>query len=294
MQLRSNKRLSTALVVEKPKKIPKTTTSNVSKQNEIQIANSWVLYAMREVMGMEHIRNQIVKTLYPNIKNAKYMRTFDGLQQYDEPPFDDKAEEILDYCDEIIDYGKYVVFTASNIQEDAEDHETHYQTYLVDNKNQRVLVINPAKDPESDDGFGIYKPQVTYEVIQPFFEMQEYDVEYVNMTNPAQISMDDVFCQSWSLYILLQVLNMKWRSSKSKDLVVSIPKKQESKYKLLLEFYKDILRKVPDISSELNLTYIDSIEQNYNDIKQSGINVEKILHMDAANLIFEMTTKDMM
>ena len=75
---------------------------------------------------------------------------------------------------------------------------------------------------------------------------------------------EDVFCQSWTLYILLEVLKKGVSNSSSNsnsnsslemdEILINIPKKQIDKYEILLKFYKQILV-VESISDKLNKTY---------------------------------------
>ena len=277
MMLRSNKLLTPP---------PKPIIVECPTENAKNIAYSWVLYAMREIMGMEKIRNEIVNTLFPNIKNAKKMRTFDAFQQYEEPPFDDKAIEILDYCTNILNRKKYVLFTASNIQRDADDNETHYQCFIVDNKHRKLYIIDPAyKNTE----FGIYDPEIALDIVEPFFQLHSYTTHFVKMTNPAQTDKNDVFCQTWSLYIAIKMLNMKW--AKAEEVVVKIPKSQNAKYNILLCFYRKILRKIPGISKELNKLYRNCVEENYTEINKYT-NAETVVQMDPTELLFKMTADE--
>lgn len=277
MMLRSNK------IVTPP---PMSKAVENPNSDAKHIAYSWVLYAMREMMGMEKIRNEIVNTLFPNIKNAKKMRTFDAFQQYEEPPFDDKAVEILDYCTNILNRKKYVLFTASNIQRDEYDNETHYQCFIVDNKHKKLYIIDPAY---KNDGPGIYHPEIAHDIIQPFFQLHGYNTHFVKMTNSAQTDTNDVFCQTWSLYIAIKMLNMKW--AKKDDVIIKIPKSQTAKYNVLLCFYRKILRKIPGINKELNKLYRNCVEENYTEINKYT-NAESVVQMDATELLFKMTADE--
>jgi len=178
------------------------------------IAISWAIHAMKDVIGRQIVRKNIITMFVPKIKNAKQIRTFDAFQQYKTAPYDNKKIKILTYCANIIKRKSVVVFTASNIQENAEDMETHYQSYIVDNKNKILFAIDPAINPKTKSGFGIYKPMVTTDIIQPFFEANKYRFQFVKLSNPAQTTKDDVFCQSWSLYILLALLDGPFRANR--------------------------------------------------------------------------------
>jgi hypothetical protein len=67
------------------------------------IAVSWLIEALKTVLGYEDVRNKIVKYVNPDLENKEHMRTFDAFQQYDVPPYLEKAVEIIDYCEDIIE-----------------------------------------------------------------------------------------------------------------------------------------------------------------------------------------------
>lgn len=265
-----------------------------SKDREIAI--SWALDAVKDVLGTQHTRNKIIKTFFPPIKNAQHMKTFDAFQQYECMPFNDKENEILDYCEEIIQLKNYVVFTATNIQENEDDQETHYQTYIVDNTNKILYAIDPAINPKKKYGYGIYKPMITYKTIQPFFEKNGYQFQYVKLMNPAQTLTEDVFCQSWTLYILLEVLASGVSTSSTlemDDILINIPKKQIDKYEILLNFYKQILV-VESISDKLDKTYKSNVKKNKAFIKTHTNNFKNIALISATDIILNMKPSDLM
>ena len=256
-------------------------------KSEKTIAISWILHAMKVVFGREKIRKDIIKTFYPSVKHSKYIRTFDAFQQYKKNPYTDKQNEILDYCDYVSGKSHYVVFTASNIQKHAEDFETHYQSFLLDNFTKILYVINPSRDLKTENGYGIYEPEVTEEVLRPFFEKHGYIVQYIDLTHPAQVDTDDVFCQTWSLYILLEVLKRGVH-------VVDIPKTQKGKYEVLLGFYKRCLSDVPSVAKELQREYKTAIKENKTMIEdESGIDIKNIKSIDVVDVVMNMQAKDM-
>ena len=264
--------------------------------NDREIAISWALDAVKDVLGTQNTRNKIIKTFFPPIKNAKHLKTFDAFQQYECMPFNDKENEILEYCEEIILLKNYVVFTATNIQENEDDQETHYQTYIVDNTNKILYAIDPAINPKKKYGYGIYKPMITYKTIQPFFEKNGYQFQYVKLMNPAQTLTEDVFCQSWTLYILLEVLasGVSTRSTlEMDDILINIPKKQIDKYELLLNFYKQILV-VESISDKLDKTYKSNVKKNKAFIKTHTTNFKNIALLSATDIILNMKPSDLM
>lgn len=268
--------------------------SNETRETVLRnIAISWVLHSMKEVLGMEEIRNIIIRHFIPNLKYIDKIRTFDAFQQYKKKPFDNKKKEIIEHCKKILKWKNLAIFTATNIQINEDDNETHYQCFIVDNKNQKVYAIDPAMDHTTETGYGIYHPTVSYEIIKPFFEKKRYKFQYIKLTNPAQINEEDVFCQSWSLYILINVLLQNKHT-------IDIPKLQIDKYVILLDFYKEILD-IPDVSSELEHVYKYNINENKEfieenakkEIKKYNLTINDLLNIEPNKLIKSMSASEM-
>ena len=137
---------------------------------------------------------------------------------------------------------------------------------------------------------------ITYKTIQPFFEKNGYQFQYVKLMNPAQTLTEDVFCQSWTLYILLEVLKNGVNTGSTiemDEILINIPKKQIDKYELLLNFYKQILV-VESISDKLNKTYKSNVKKNKAFIKTHTTKFKNIAIMNATDIILNMKPSDLM
>jgi len=260
-------------------------------------AISWVLHALKKVLGYEEIRKSIIEHYYPSVKNPEYIKTFEAqIEEYSdrddyEDKYYDKMDDILDYCEDIMELDDYVVFTATNIEEFRDigrDIETHYQTFIVDNKNHQMFTIDPAL--KSNGKTGIYTPQIAMEEIMPFFEDNGYKTQFIRLTNPAQTDDSDetadIFCQSWSLYILIRVLERSKNNSFTR-IVVDIPKSQLDRYNVLLNFYKDIITNIPNVKQILNEEYVSEL----NEYKKTGYT--KLNKLNASDLLLTMTPDEM-
>ena len=274
------------------------------------IITSWVLHSLKIILGDESIRQQILLHYHPrlhygNITKLKtignkqtHVKTFNAFIESGKPR-EEKFEKIREFLRTVIQLKGTVVFTASNIQYDKDDVETHYQTFIVDNDDKKVYMIDPANDRTVDkndakykrsntilvSGQGIYYAELAHEVIKVFFEQNtDYVVELVELSYPAQIIENDVFCQSWSLYILDKALeNDAYKSSS----VIDIPKTQINKYDKLLGFYKSIIGDIPNMSGYLTAEYVGEI-QDCVDCPQ-----EALLNVDPVKFLLGMTKADM-
>lgn len=272
-------------------------------------AISWTLHALKIVIGDESIREEILMHYHPELHKGlltklrrinhgkQHIRTFNAFvkQTENDTSFDDalekKKEDMRDYLSEIVKLDGTIVFTATNIQRDADDFETHFQTFIVDNDNKTVLAIDPAynktvlrtnkKNNILAVHQGIYYAEVTHEVIKPFFEEEnpDYDFRIVPLSHPAQIAFDDVFCQSWSLFILDSLLS---------NMVAEfeIPDKQIDKYDMILQFYKRAFNDIPTLKEYLKNEYKGEIIDNYG-------KTSTLLKANPAKILMAMTKADM-
>ena len=264
-------------------------------QTRRRIAISWALEAMKTVLGYEDIRNNILNYYFPQINNIEDMRTFDAFQQYETRPYIDKALEITEYCEDIIHddaITDIMVMTAANIQIAANDHLTHYQSYIIDKSRKKVYAIDPAA---KKNGVGIYDAAVTETVVFPIFRSYDYDCQYVRLSNPAQTNKGDVFCQTWTLVILLKALEKLYKNNQKYIGVIDIPapRPKVNKYRILMEFFKDILENVPAVGRELAIEYLESVNMNKKYISEYGC-FEKIAEVDVKGVFNFMSAEDMM
>ena len=236
------------------------------------IAVSWVLYSLRELLGLEDLRQIILEKELHSIPGLVYGKTFS--MEY-------KMSTLVNYLKKIIKLkDKRILFTAANLPGITEEDmgNTHYQTYIVDTKNKSVILIDPARKPS---GQGIYPAYVTVEEVEPFFQENGYTVKWVNTSAACQVKMQDVFCQTWSLY--LQIL-----STINPDKRINIPVSQEKKYEVLLDFYKHIMR-YDGLCDMLNTQYVESVTTN--DIPQKL--KAQLLKLNPCSILESMTPIDM-
>ena len=252
-------------------------------------AISWVLHSLKIVLGDEGIRRYVILHYHPKLKNKfkKQIRTFDAFIKRGKTQ-QDKKHEIEKYLSSIITLKDIVVFTATNIQRDIFDNETHFQSYIVDNDNKIAYIIDPAFNK---NGTGIYHPEISIEIIRPFFEKHLYKVEFVKLSSPAQVNEGDVFCQTWSLLILLELLEDKKYNNDNKEFI--IPKKQADKYEMILQFYKKIFNELPDLRDNLKIEYEGEIKDCRGiDCPTTADKIE-LLKYDTVKLLLSMKTSEM-
>ena len=271
------------------------------------VISSWVLHALKIILGDESIRQEILLHYHPRlhygnitkIKTAGYKNHVVTFNPFILTTREDKFEKIRNYLAEIVKLKGTVVFTATNIQRDSDDMETHFQTFIVDNDDKMVYIIDPANNRTVDknspkykrskkilvSGQGIYYAEVAHEVVKPFFETAtDYRVEMISLSYPAQIIEDDVFCQSWSLYILNTLLD---NNAYKTQHLFDIPEAQINKYDMILGFYKKIIKDMPTISKYLKAEYRGEI----NDCEDCP--KKELLKINPAKFLSKMTKEDM-
>ena len=204
---------------------------------------SWVLYALRAVLGYEHVRTAVLKRYVGHLPDVTIGRTFAGVYRY---------RDLTGYIRTQLQTPGRVLMTASNTgRYVSTSSETHYQTFIINTKERLVTAIDPARRPR---GRGIYRPIITEDVVAPTAVEAGFDVEWLETTNACQVNRDDVFCQSWSL--LLQIVAVL-----EPDHVVDVPRAQVDKYADLLSFYKAIME-LSTVCDELRQEYTDAIARH--------------------------------
>jgi len=251
-------------------------------------AISWVLHSMKILFGDESIRRYIIIKYNPLIENQakKCIRTFSAFVQNGKSR-EDKAKQIIRFCDEMCLRKGTIVYTATNIQETPNDMETHFQTYIQNNETKQIIIIDPAFDNQNPGNEGIYMAQVSTEVIIPFFQQKNYSCHFLDLSSPAQICEGDVFCQSWSLFILIQKLK---NNGYNTNLSFEIPFEQLEKYELLLAFYKQLFNDFPELRDNLITEYKAEILSS---ISLTNSQKEKLLIIDPIEILLSMTGGEM-
>ncbi len=249
-------------------------------------AISWLMYALKIILGDESIRRYIILYYNPELRNRgkHVIRTFDAFLR--NKTTDEKKSSIIQYCGNMCKRKGVVVFTATNIQQDLLDNETHFQSYIINNKDKKLTIIDPAYNRNKR---GIYEPEISNEVIIPFFESEGYDCKFIELINPAQKSKKDVYCQSWTLYILLQKLR---QNEYLTDNSLDIPEDQLNKYDMLVQFYKQIFNDMPELKENLLAEYEGVIVDSNGPKSLSKNEKEKLLQYDPIDLLMNITKYD--
>jgi hypothetical protein len=161
--------------------------------------------------------------------------------------------------------------------------------FIIDNTHKTVFVVDPALKPDKRPG--IYTPQVAIDIVMPWFKEHDYKTAFIPLSNPAQTDNSednaDVFCQSWSLYILWQVLEQGSTKGKFSGITVKIPKGQTKRYEILLEFYKRILTEIPSIGVDLNREFVSELKS----YKPDGY--KNMLKVNALEVALTLTPSEM-
>jgi len=266
-----------------------------------ELSISWLLHSIKILLGDESIRRYIILKKIPDLKHQseKDIRTFDPFVKTGQTR-QDKYKEIEKYLEYAIKLKKdNVVFTATNVQQNDEDHETHFQTFILDNDNKKVYVIDPAYNKDNEGFIGIYYAEVTHEAIKPFLESKGYELNFVPLSRPAQSTKNDVFCQTWSLLILLDLLKPLNKSTaqslkNNNYQEYAIPRTKPERYEMLLEFYKDIfIDSMPELLDNLQEEYIGSINEcDDDDDPLTEEQKTQLLEVDVGDLLRKMKKSD--
>jgi hypothetical protein len=223
------------------------------------IAVSWVLYAIRETVGLTIVRNAFLRKKINKLGKynpdiIQYGKTFSCGDT-----FEDIYEMIYDF------HGsdkRFLIFTSNGEivknkrkrmrpSSESELVESHYVSFILDRHEMTVTMIDPSRN---NGKIGIYNPYIGI-YLEPFFKKQGYTVEWLEMTSPCQVNYHDVFCQSWTMFLVY-----KWLKYGDKEKIY-IPKSQYKKYTKLLKFFKELLD-YDSFRNELRIAYAENIKDH--------------------------------
>lgn len=222
-----------------------TTRRKIIKPALDDVMSSWLLDALRKVFGYQDIRNLILQTMVKNDR-VSYGKTF-GVENT-EKQLQLYLKKITTKPPEKVDY---LLFTASN---QAYQGETHYQTFIVDYIKKDLWVIDPASVMGKE---GIYAAYAATDTVIPFFKKLGWNTFFVKLTNACQKTDDDIFCQTWSLWLQIHFIKILLLKKKTKTII--IPSSLLIRYMELLKFYKECIA-IPEVCKEFTLTYQDTIK----------------------------------
>jgi hypothetical protein len=224
---------------------------------------SWILYAVRNVMGYEDVRQMILQANLGSSGNPlEYGATLSNAG-YTQTQYIKLVNNYIKQLFKRIGENKIVLFTATNV---AVKGETHYQTYIVDLAGRKLYMIDPSMSPIGQGLLSPYQPvsnkvlgtMGTYSAFMsnslgPDFQKKGFDVYWVHTSSRCQTTDSDVFCQSWSLYLQIQAVK---RISNGKVMSpIDIPNDND-KYHILIDFYHSVFKQ-PEIAQILQEEYND-------------------------------------
>ena len=260
---------------------------------------SWVINSIRNTLGEADIRNDVISKHVELPTNVVLGETLVLL--YKERG--SKTKQVSDYKAKVTKYinkitapkeaGKIYLFTVANPPEGEGAPETHYQTIILNNAEKKVYYIDPAHTEKGEEG--IYAPYAVNNLIHPNLHAKGYTAQWLPVTHAAQTTEKDVFCQTWSLYLLIQGVQLTGEEK------VVIPSRVKERYQLLINFWTSIAEKSPLFCKILTEDFQFRVE---NEIKQTleesnTVNAENIpgilAHYMAVNpceFIQTLTVKD--
>jgi hypothetical protein len=243
------------------------------------IAISWVLYAIRETVGLSNVRNEILKTKINKLGKYPKDSIYYGETFTSGNTLNDIYQLINDFEGSV---KTKLIFTANGevrrnskkrMRSRSELVESHYVSFILDKEHNSVVIIDPSR---KNGKIGIYNPYIGI-CLEPFFRSRGYKVKWLEMSSPCQINYHDVFCQSWTMYLTYKYLAEK------KD-IIHIPSKQRKKYRKLLMFFKELID-FESFKKELMISYNDNIVDHEDFVL--------LKNYDPCNVLSLMRTDDM-
>ncbi len=232
---------------------------NIYNENtySINLPISWILYSIRQTIGLTKVRNRVLQNIIRDIICEDEIFFGQTFTQGD--VFDDIYDMINDFQ---MSEKRYLIFTSNGeIRERKKNKrhndqvESHYISFILDKLTKITGIIDPSRDNGKD---GIYYPKIGIS-LESIFEQIGYKVEWLDTTYPCQIAYHDVFCQSWTLFLIIQYFKTGY--FKKKCTKINIPQDQDAKYKILLDFFKELLTHKIFVK-ELLIFYQSNIENH--------------------------------
>jgi hypothetical protein len=249
----------------------------VEESSDDENIRSWVLFALRETMEQQTIRNNVLKYFlddqfkYYGYKPV-YGKTLNNRKT--EKPLITYLTKMMSQYQPDPKSKNVIMFTVSNLY-DEDTHETHFQTFVYIpgyTTGPVIFCFDPSRTCEQAEG--IYSPHAVDEINTIVQNLNpNIRLLYPIVADACQIHENDVFCQSWSLYLQIQGVS-RFLQRGDLNYAADIPSHQFEKYMVLLNFYKIIL---PLICKTLQKTY-----NKLADIPK------KYVHIDPCERISEM------
>jgi len=222
---------------------------------------SWVLYSIRETYEKQNVRNKILKHILHNgITRRGYIPVYGKTinNRTSQSSLKSYIEELTTQYPPDPDSKLVIMFTVSN-QYDPVTHETHFQSFIYVPGSAIIYAFDPARDCWQDEG--IYAAHAVDEVedlIKYYNDSKktidanlQITVAFPEVVEACQIHDNDVFCQTWSLFLQVFAIFTLLTTGKVEENPI-IPVDQFEKYQILLNFYK---KTVPIICDELRKNY---------------------------------------
>ena len=256
----------------------------------MDVVKRWVFIGIKDFINNPATREVILKSQIAG-DNIEYRNCI--LESNEENENMNKKErlQILDQFVEqinIIPKNKIILATATNFPEGG---ETHFQTFIIDQKNRIAYAIDPSRE---DDGESLYEPIMVTDLKQ---KLKKYGYTTVWAPTPTtgacqryvsekimgeERRYKDVYCQSWSLLSQIDYAN-KYLAGKplTKKYAMQLPADDESRWMYLLDFLKSVSKLYCDefIKSYKRTlkNYKDDYMQQIKDIKRKKRKTKKDL-----------------
>ena len=223
--------------------------------------NTWILYSLRSTLLDENVRNEVLKSSnwFGKFKKTGYDIILGPI--YGEGISDSDLLKLLkQYI--ILGDNKIILFTLSNnprISTDPDKRETHFQSFIMVNKIQKIFAFDPAQ-ANSISGYGIYYPGAILQIeniVSRYLNggLINFEVVKPHIDFACQIHKSDVFCQTWSLILQYEYMRILCENNLIyNDILINIPENIIDKYNYLNKFVKSII-KIKKVADKLREQY---------------------------------------
>lgn len=263
-----------ALDLDKEFKKKKEEEKIVSKEREIIFG--WIWLAWTEVLNDSSIRKEII-SVYCNDPSLYIGPTIEEFENYSQV-----GRILRTEITNAISQGKTsAIFTIPTLAD--ENGELHYNNlYLHFGKPMRAIILDPSYPLGPYDVTKIHH----YPIKDELEELGITKFGYPEIEETCQIDVDDVFCQTWSLFMTAEYV-CKGKESLGFRFHGNDKKTIQERYQVLHDFILQVIQ-IKSVQTKLDKIYKKG-SRGYDSIR----NYPQIRNENAVNWILHSTPEDL-
>ena len=181
---------------------------SVQADDERDFQEGWSNHLVRLTLGTNLVRGLVLKHVVDSAVQVPTVNTFDSYPEFGSGSQPEAA--LNGYVDSVlasVDERRYVACFVTQWQQSRGDRGTHFVGLVFDTSDKTVQVFDPAYgNDQSDDSAPLYYFDLS--TVKAHLETKGYTLSYNHGDATIQVSKDDIYCQSWSLFLVARHLHL--------------------------------------------------------------------------------------